>query len=92
MQHIEHVDCLLTYLWEARKVATRALNANICFDLFFSSCNRDIYILIVISLFKGLFKKLSERDGNSILGHYILKTCFFFNYPWEKKFLTEFSR
>ena len=28
--------------------------------------------------------KLSEKGGNSILGYCILKTVFFFDYPWEK--------
>ena len=34
--------------------------------------------------------KLSEKDGNSILGYCILKTRFF-DYPWEKNFFNEVS-
>ena len=34
--------------------------------------------------------KLSEKDGNSILGYCILETLFL-DYPWEKKLLNEVS-
>ena len=32
------------------------MRGNICFDFFFSSCNHDIYILIVTRLFKYVFQ------------------------------------
>ena len=35
--------------------------------------------------------QLSEKDGNRIVGYCMLKTRFFFDYPWKKKFLDEVS-